>query len=92
MGAPIAMQGEPIGALIVQDMNHEHAFSEENMHFLSALGNQVAGVIYNVRLLEESRRHTFQLETAAQIARDISGSLNLDELLKKAVRLHLRTI
>jgi GAF domain-containing protein/HAMP domain-containing protein len=85
MGAPIAMQGEPIGALIVQDMNHEHAFSEENMHFLSALGNQVAGVIYNVRLLEESRRHTFQLETAAQIARDISGSLNLDELLKKAV-------
>ena len=85
MGAPMAMQGEPIGALIVQDLNHEHAFTEENMHFLSALANQVAGVIYNVRLLEESRRHTFQLETAAQIARDISGSLNLDELLKKAV-------
>jgi GAF domain-containing protein/HAMP domain-containing protein len=85
MGAPMVMQGEPIGALIVQDLNHEHAFNEDNMRFLSALGNQVASVIYNARLLEDSRRHTFQLETAAQIARDISGSLNLDELLKKAV-------
>ena len=85
MGAPMVVQGEPIGALIVQDVNREHAFHEGNINFLTALANQVSGVIYNVRLLEESRRHTFQLETAAQIARDISGSLNLDELLKKAV-------
>jgi len=85
MGAPMIVQGEPLGALILQDINHEHAFSDENLRFLTALANQVAGVIYNVRLLEESRRRTVQLETAAQIAREVSGSLNLDELLKKAV-------
>ena len=85
MGAPMIVQGEPVGALIVQDVNREHAFNNENLRFLTALANQVAGVIYNVGLLEESRRHTTQLEIAAQIARDISGSLNLDELLKKAV-------
>jgi GAF domain-containing protein/HAMP domain-containing protein len=85
MGAPMIIQGEPIGALIVQDVNHEHAFDEGNLRFLTELTNQVASVIYNVGLLEESRRRTVQLETAAQIARDISGSLNLDDLLKKAV-------
>ncbi|HEY9152304.1 MAG TPA: GAF domain-containing protein, partial [Anaerolineales bacterium] len=85
MGAPMIVQGEPIGALIVQDVNHERSFNNENLRFLTTLTNQVAGVIHNVGLLEESRRHTIQLETAAQIARDISGSLNLDELLKKAV-------
>jgi GAF domain-containing protein len=47
----------------------------------------MAGVIYNVRLLEQSRRSTLQLQTAAEIARDISGSLNLDELLLRAVNL-----
>jgi len=85
MGAPMIVQGEAVGALIVQDVNHERAFNDEDLRFLTALANQVAGVIYNAKLLEESRQRTVQLETAAQIARDISGSLNLDELLKKAV-------
>jgi GAF domain-containing protein/HAMP domain-containing protein len=85
MGAPMTVQNEPVGALIIQDLENEHAFSEENLAFFSALANQVAAVIYNARLLEESRIRAFQLETAAEIARDISGSLNLDELLAKAV-------
>lgn len=85
MGAPIMIQNEPIGALIIQDTEHEHAFNEENLHFFTALANQVAGVIYNMQLLEESRGRTLQLQTAAEIARDISSSLNLDELLAKAV-------
>jgi len=85
MGAPMIIQGQPIGALMIQDAEHEHAFNEENLRFLTALANQVAGVIYNVQLLEESRGRAIQLQTAAEIARDISGSLNLDELLAKAV-------
>jgi GAF domain-containing protein len=44
-------------------------------------------VIYNVRVLEESKRTALQFETAAEIARDISSSLHLDELLEKAVNL-----
>jgi putative methionine-R-sulfoxide reductase with GAF domain len=42
-------------------------------------------VVNNAHLLEESQHRALQLETAAEIARDISGSLNLDELLVKAV-------
>jgi GAF domain-containing protein len=85
MGAPMVVQGESLGALIVQDMDREQAFGDENLRFLTALASQGAGVIYNVGLLAESRLHTIQLETAAQIARDVSGSLNLDDLLRKAV-------
>jgi GAF domain-containing protein/HAMP domain-containing protein len=85
MGAPMLIQGEPIGALILQDLDREHAFNQEHLAFFEALADQVATVIYNARLLDESRSRTVQLETAAEIARDISGSLNLDELLAKAV-------
>ncbi len=85
MGAPMSIHNEPIGALVIQDLEHEHAFNEENLNFFTALANQVATVIYNARLLDESRKRAVQLETAAEIARDISGSLNLDELLLKAV-------
>jgi GAF domain-containing protein/HAMP domain-containing protein len=87
MGAPMLVQGLPIGVLIVQDLENEHAFDEEDLKFFTTLTGQVAGVIHNIHLLDESNRKALQLETAAEIARDISGSLDLDELLTKAVKL-----
>ena len=87
MGAPMILNGEAIGALIVQDTENEGAFTENNLRFISALSAQVAGVIYNVRLLEDSRERAVQLETAAEIAREVSRSFNVDELLAKAVNL-----
>ena len=85
MGAPMLVQNNPIGALIIQDLENEHAFDENDLKFFTTIAGQVAGVINNVRLLNESQRKAIQIETAAEIARDISGSLNLDELLIKSV-------
>ena len=87
MGAPMIVRNKAVGALIVQDTEKEHAFNEDDFLFFTTLAGQVAGVINNVRLLDESNRRSIQLEAAAEIARDISGSLNLDELLIKAVNL-----
>jgi len=87
MGVPLLAQGESIGAIIVQDLDHEHAFNEDDLQFVTSVANQVSGSIYNIRVLEESRQTALQFETAAEIARDISSSLDLDELLKKATDL-----
>ncbi|NOH03100.1 MAG: GAF domain-containing protein [Chloroflexi bacterium] len=87
MGAPMLVQNNPIGALIIQDLENEHAFNEDDLKFFTTIAAQVAGVIHNIHLLDESQHRALQLETAAEIAKDISGSLNLDELLIKAVGL-----
>lgn len=87
LGVPLLAQGESIGALIIQDLDHEHAFNEDDLQFVSSVANQVSSSIYNIRVLEESRQTALQFETAAEIARDISSSLDLDELLKKATNL-----
>jgi len=87
MGVPLLAQGESIGAIIVQNLEKEHAFDEDDLEFIKAVANQVSTAIYNIRVLEESRQIALQFETAAEIARDISSSLNLDELLKKATNL-----
>ncbi|HNI38483.1 MAG TPA: GAF domain-containing protein, partial [Pseudomonadales bacterium] len=73
--------------MIIQDVEHEGSFNEDDLKFFTTIASQVAGVIKNVQLLEESKQKALQVETAAEIARDISGSLNLDELLSKAVNL-----
>lgn len=87
MGVPLLAQGEAIGAMIVQDLENEHSFDDEDLHFVIAVANQISGAINNARVLNESRQTALQFETAAEIARDISSSLDLDELLKKAVDL-----
>ncbi|PWB78035.1 MAG: hypothetical protein C3F07_01620 [Anaerolineales bacterium] len=87
LGVPLLAQGEAIGAIIVQDLDNEHSFDEDDLKFVSAVANQVSGAIYNFRVLEDSRKTALQFETAAEIARDISSSLDLDELLQKAVKL-----
>lgn len=87
LGVPLLAQGEAIGAIIIQDIENEKSFDENDLQFLTSVANQVSGTINNVRILEESRQTALQFETAAEIARDISSSLDLDELLKKAVDL-----
>jgi GAF domain-containing protein len=87
LGVPMIAHGEAIGALIIQDLENEHSFTENDLRFVTAVTNQVSGAIYNIRLLEQTRRTALQFETAAEIARDISSSLELDELLQKAVNL-----
>ena len=87
LGVPMLVADEVIGAIIVQDVDNELAFNDNDLRFVTAISNQVAGTIYNARLLEETRDRAIQLQTAAEIARDISGSLDLGELLNKAVTL-----
>jgi GAF domain-containing protein/ActR/RegA family two-component response regulator len=62
-------------------------FDEAQIRRLTALSSQAAIAIQNLRLLEESRRRASQLQTAAEIARDTSGTLALDILLQRSVSL-----
>lgn len=87
MGVPLLAHGEAMGAIIVQDNENEQSFTEDDLRFLTSVANQVSGAIYNIRVLDESHQTALQFETAAEIARDISSSLDLDELLHKAVEL-----
>lgn len=87
LGVPLLARGEAIGALIVQDLHNEHSFDDDDLRFLVSVANQISGPIHNARLISESKQTALQFATAAEIARDISTSLDLDELLQKAVEL-----
>ena len=87
MGAPMVINNDVIGALIVQDLEKEKAFHQGHLNYLNSLAKQVASIIYNAQLLDELRNQIDKIQAAAEIARDISSALNLDELLLKAVNL-----
>lgn len=87
LGVPLIINDQVIGAFIVQDLEKENAFHQEDLSILNSLAEQVASILYNRMHLERTRRQVLQMQTATQIARDISSALNLDEVLLKAVNL-----
>ena len=84
--APLVAGGQWIGH--VDGVYHKSIhFDEQDLRPLRALAAQAAVAIQNLRLLDETRRRAGQLETAAEIARDTSGTLALDTLLNRSVNL-----
>ena len=91
MALPLAVGGKVIGALTVQSVE-EAAFSEDDITALQAMADQLAVAIYNARLyLENSRllaqatRRARLLMAAAEVGKDVTSILDLDELLHRTV-------
>lgn len=91
MALPLIVGDEVIGALTVQSTEGA-AFSEDDTVTLQSMADQLAVAIHNARLyaqnqnlLAQARRQAQLLEAAAEVGRDITSILDLDELLSKAV-------
>ena len=84
--APLYVGGQWIGHINGAYGQTTH-FEEQDIRILMALSGQAAVAIQNLRLFAETRRRATQLSTAAEIARDTSGTLALDTLLNRSVDL-----
>jgi GAF domain-containing protein len=86
LGIPMMIGDLVIGMMAVQNPLPNH-YTERDRDLLTAVARQSAIAFQNVQLLEESRRRADQLQTAAVIARDSTGTLALDVLLDRAANL-----
>lgn len=84
--APLVTAGRWIGHITCA-YKQTRRFTESDIRRLTSLTGQAAFAIQNLRLLEETRRRADELLTAAEIARDTTGTLSLDILLNRSVDL-----
>ncbi|TAK12486.1 MAG: response regulator [Anaerolineae bacterium] len=84
--APLLTAGQCIG-LILAAYPSQTEINEDQRRRTMALAGQAAVAIQNLQLLEETQRRARQLEAAAEIARDSSGTLELETLLDRAINL-----
>ncbi len=87
LGVPLIIANEAIGVMTIQDTELEHRFNDDDLRLFSTLAGQVASAIHSSRLIEETKRRALQLQTAAEISRETSGTLEMDKLLSNAVNL-----
>ncbi len=98
LGVPLIAKGEALGVLSFFT-KEEHLFSDDEVRLLSMLAGQLAMSIHNAQLSEQSKKqmteNTKLLRESEQRARElstlntfinaVSGSLDLEQILEKAL-------
>lgn len=82
LGAPLIVSGDIIGAIIIQDLENEHRFDEDDKQLLSALAAQVAVAIRNVGLIEDMRAQSDREHLLFDITSKIRRSIDIQSILE----------
>ena len=91
LSVPLRNKGQVIGALNLLS-DKKDAFTERDEWILRQFGAHVAQAIATARLFESEREYAETLETLAEIGREMSAILDLDELLTRMAHLIKRVI
>jgi sigma-B regulation protein RsbU (phosphoserine phosphatase) len=91
LAVPMRRKGKVIGALNLLDQT-ERAFTQQDEKLLRQFAAHVAVAIENARLFESERKYGETLETLAEIGREMSSILHLEELLRRIALLTKRLV
>jgi GAF domain-containing protein len=82
MGVPLLIGGEAIGAMIVQDLEMELRFDEDDLRLMSTLALQVAAGFRNARLLDSTYHQAVRDRLLHEISQKIRSSPDMQTILK----------
>lgn len=91
LAVPLRHKNKVIGALNLLS-DKVGAFTPRDEAMLRQFGAHVAQAIVNARLFESEREYGDTMETLAEIGREMSGILDLDELLTRVAHLVKRIV
>lgn len=81
LGVPLLMAGDVYGAMIVQDVEREHRFDEDDQRLMVTLASQVAIAIRTARLLESVTHQAERQELLNRITTRIRSSNDMQTIL-----------
>jgi GAF domain-containing protein len=81
---PIILRDQVLGQFILD--TDTSSFSAEDIAFVEAISSQTALALENARLLSESQRRASQEQKVNQVSATFSRSMNIEEILRAAVR------
>jgi GAF domain-containing protein len=86
LGVPLIVSGEVLGAILLQDIEHEQRFNEDDLRLITTLASQVAITIRNARLLQESNLRAERERIVSDITSKIWSSPNVDSIARNALQ------
>jgi GAF domain-containing protein/CheY-like chemotaxis protein len=83
VGVPIVVGDESIGVISVQSTRDEGRFGEADVRLLGTIAANVGVAIANARLYRESHRRASEMAALADVAREISATLDPTAVLER---------
>jgi GAF domain-containing protein len=86
MTVPILIRDQPLGNITLRRDREQSPWNEEDTRLVQDAAAQIASALENARLLEEIRARARQEQLISQITAQFQGSLDMDAVLRAAVR------
>jgi transcriptional regulator with GAF, ATPase, and Fis domain len=81
LGVPLQIGEEILGVMTIQDVEREHAFTEEDKRLFVILASQVSIAIRNARLVESIRKQADYQRVLFELTEKIRRSVDMDTIL-----------
>jgi GAF domain-containing protein/HAMP domain-containing protein len=81
LGVPMIIRDEIIGAIVVQDLEQEHRFDENDMRLLTTLAAQIAIAVRNTRLIETVQKRSVSDRQLYEITNKIRRQIDIQGIL-----------
>jgi GAF domain-containing protein len=81
LGVPMILRDELIGAIVVQDLENEYRFDENDMRLLTTLSAQVAIAVWNTRLIEIAYKRSLRDQQLYEITNKIRDQIDIKGVL-----------
>jgi GAF domain-containing protein/HAMP domain-containing protein len=86
LAAPITVRGQIIGYLNLEEIDPERQWTEDELHFLQEVADQVGLAVENARLIEQTQQRAEREHRVAQITTKMRESSDPQLIIETAVR------
>ncbi len=80
--APLIVKGEVIGAVVIESVAREHAFTELDLRLVSTIAGGMSVAVENARLFDETKQRVDELEAVNTVSQALVAEPELDSLIQ----------
>ena len=80
---PLVVDGTTGGVISLQNLDHEHAFSESDVRVITTIAGSLSASLDNARLVQQTRHRASELATINEVSQALAAQLDLDRLVDR---------
>jgi GAF domain-containing protein/CheY-like chemotaxis protein len=80
---PLVVDGATGGVISLQNLDHEHAFSESDVRVITTIAGSLSASLENARLVQQTRHRASELATINEVSQALAAQLDLDRLVDR---------
>jgi PAS domain S-box-containing protein len=83
LGVPMMIGDRVLGVISVQSVEKSNLYDEHDRDILATIASQAAIAVENARLFQETQRRAQEMAALAEVGREISATLEVENVLEK---------